>query len=392
MSIEDLSSLPPQAVVLSPPPGNDGCPAGTDALGESAEGAEQPAELKVSRIRVPQPPRLSLPELDHQFIETCLHLEDCEPRVATHHRSLFLSWYGGDVEQAVQARDLLERHVGRLEGKIKLLSRRMLRTDELLSEEQKAAAGADRAAWTKLDVATAAGLGVFSLILLGMGMNTLATYLMDSGFIIFVERPALAYLLSAVNVGLAVLLKVGSSWCRDDATRHRYFVWLWRLGLISGALWLITFAIIFPDIKARGVDEVIANLSEKSALKESLLEDVFVCSQLVCEICISAALWMHLERLARAHAPALVMVSNPEHRGYRKLLSECNESLRAAVEKRAALEGWLKALRACESAYVSKAISAATAGLVSRQAGRYGLDGKNGAGRFHNDVGSEDSQ
>lgn len=390
-----VASSPPLAAEVAfndsslcnePPQG--GLPASEAAQGCAAD-FDPPAELKLSRIRIPRPSRLSLPEVDREFIKNCLHLEDCEPRVAAHHRSLFHSWYAGDIEQAVQNRDLVKEHIRGLEGRIRILSRQILKTDELVRQEQEAGG---KVAWSTLDLVTAAGLGLFSLVLLGMGINTLATYLMDSGFILFVERPALAYLLSAVNVGLAVLLKVGSSWCRDDVTRHRYFVWLWGSGLVSGALWLVTFAVIFPNIGAQGVDEIIASLGEESALKDAVLEGIFVCSQLVSEICISAALWMHLERMTRAHAPALVVASNPEHRGYLSRLSECNESLRAAVEKRASLEGWLKELQACESVYLSKANSAAKAGLAARQAERYGLNGGNGATGLRNDVKSEDSR
>jgi hypothetical protein len=355
--------------------------------GDDAVDLDHPAELKVWRVRVSHKP--SMPEVDHEFIENCLHLEDCEARVASHHRSLFHLWNDAEIEQAAQNRDLVHHYIRGLERRRAILSGQILRTDELVKQEQEEGGAV---AWSTFDRVTAAGLGLFSLVLLGMGMNTLATYLMDSGFIIFVERPALAYLLSAVNVGLAVLLKVGSSWCRDDATRHRYFVWLWGSGLVSGALWLITFAVIFPNIGAQGVDEIIASLGEESALKDAVLEGVFVCSQLVSEICISAALWMHLERMVRVHAPALVMASNPEHRGYLGCLSECNESLRVAVERRASLEGRLKEFQAGESAYLSKATSAARAKLAARQAERFGLDRGTGAADLRSNVRNEDSQ
>ncbi len=378
MTIEISPSLPPQAFFAGPPPGKDDRERNADAGagGEPAAELEQPAELHLSRIRVPGPDRLAPPEVDHRLIRDCLHLEDCEARVAEHHRYLFRSWHASDTEQAVQNRDLIHRYIQRLEERIRVLSRQLQRTDELIRQEQEAKG---TTAWSTLDLVAVTGFGLFSLVLLGMGMNTLATYLMDSGFIIFVERPALAYLLSAVNLGLAVLLKVGSSWLRNDAAKHRYFLWLWGLGLFSGALWLITFAVIFPNIEAQGVDEVIASLGQESSLKHAVLDGIFVCSQLVSEICISAALWMHLERIARAHAPGVVMARNPEHRGYLKRLSGYNERLRASVDKRAALEGWLEALRACETAYLSRATAAAKAGQALRQAESYGLAGRTGA-------------
>lgn len=378
MTLETPFSAEQQSTgTSSPPPGSDGRGDGMDARDvRGTSDPEQPADLHVSRIKV-QASRLQLPKLDDKLVENCAHLEDCEVRVAAHHRSLFHSWYAGETERAVQSRDLLNRHIERLQGWIARLSRRIARTDELLRREQEAKGTTP---WSTGDRVLAAGFGLFSLVLLGMGMNTLATYLMDSGFILFVEHPALAYLLSAVNLGMAVLLKVGASWCRDDVARHRYFLWLWGLGLLSGAVWLVAFATIFPNIETRGVDEVIASLSKENGIKQAILEGTFVCSQLVCEICISAALWMHLERMVRAHAPSSIMERNPEHRAYVDRLSGYNEHLRVAVEKRAALDGRLKEIAALESAYLSMATSAAKARAAALKAARYGMD-RNGRRR-----------
>lgn len=383
---------PPNASSQAPPPRIDGFRTGSTESGPEGGNAadlDHPGELKVSRIRVPPPPPSSLPELDHELIKNCLHLEDCESRVAAHHRSLFHSWHARDVEQAVQHRDLLNHHIRKLEQRNENLSGRLQKTEELLKREQEAEG---LVPWSTLDRVTAAALGFFSLVLLGMGINTLATYLMDSGFVIFVEHPALAYLLSAVNVGLAILLKVGFSWSRDDDSKHRYFVWLWGSGLFCGALWLVSFAIIFPNIGAEGLDEIVASLGEESALWDSVLEGIFVCSQLVSEICISAALWIHLDRMAREHAPPVVMEPNPEYRECERRLSEGNESLRADVGKRAELEGWLKATLAREAAYLSKASAAAKAELAAHQAERYGLDGNSGAAGLRKTVRNEDPQ
>ncbi len=346
-----------------------------------------PAEMKLSKIKIPDLATLPAPEVDREFIDSCLHLEDCDIRVAEYHRHRFHSQLAGKIERAAQNLHLVNKHIEAVDARIGTLSKKIRKTAELVKEEQK---GEERLPWGTLDLFTAAGFGLFSVVLLGMGINTMATYLMDAGFVMFVERPWVAYLLSAVNVGLALLLKVGASWCRDDDAKHRYFVRLWGSGLFSGALWLVSFAIIFPDIGAQGIEEFIAGIGQESSLRDAVLESIFVCSQLISEVCISAALWIHLARVAREHGPALVMASNPEYCGYLRCLSDQKESLRAAVETRARLAGRLKELQALEDAHLSKAKSVLEAALAARRAERYGLD-RGCTGSFHH-IGSEESR
>src|SRR5688572_30332071 len=116
-------------------------PSGDDRLD-----LDHPAELKVWKIRVPH--RLSMPEVDHAFIETCLHLEDCEARVAAHHRSLFHWWSDVEIEQAAQNRDMVHHYIRGLERRRTILSEQILRTDELLKQEQEAAG---TVAWSTVD-------------------------------------------------------------------------------------------------------------------------------------------------------------------------------------------------------------------------------------------------
>jgi hypothetical protein len=334
------------------------------------EDFDHPAEVKLWKIHVPGPRVLSMPKLDHDFIANCLNLSDCEARVAAHHRNLFHSQFGRHIEQTIQLRDFLSQYIRSLKGRVDTLSKQIRDINELVKLESE---GDGRLAWSRLDRLGAVGLVIFSAVLLGMGLNTLATYLMDSGFVIFVQHPGLAYLLSAVNIGLAVLLKVGAGWCRNDVAKNRYFLWLWVAGLVSGVFWLVSFAIIFPNIGAQDLDEILANIGQGHSPWDAVLDGIYVCSQLISEICISAALWVHLARMIREHGPAWTMTVNPEHEGYLGALSRRNDSLRGATEKRALMEGRLREFQALEAAYVSKANSELKGKQASREGKRYGL-------------------
>ncbi len=335
-----------------------------------AAGLAPESILDLSKIPVPDKPNAEKLPLDEAFIENGLTWEDGEARVAEHHRHRFRSWFAGAVEQMVQNRDLINLYVEALQHKTRFLSRRVKDLDEFVRHDREEDVGKP---WSAFAIAGASLLGLFSLALLAMGVNTLATYLKDSGIVMFVEQPAVAYLLSALNIGLAGLLKIGFSWCASDQARRTYFASLWGVGLVSGLTWLVTFSIIFPNIGAQGIDDVIANLENQSSSREAILQGLFVCSQLIGEICVAAAMWVHLEGLIDQHAPLRTMEKNPEHRAYLKALSEWTERLRAAVAKRAALEGRLSELRHLEATYVARATAELRRRQASRMAQDYGL-------------------
>ena len=98
------------------------------------------------------------------------------------------------------------------------------------------------------------GLVVSSLLLLGIGTNTIATILISSGLPGF-ESGVRAYLFSFVPMGFALGV-VGIYSLVSEARRAGFARWVWTLGLLCGAAWVVLFAQIFSGF-AQSAGEVL---------------------------------------------------------------------------------------------------------------------------------------
>ena len=206
---------------------------------------------------------------------------------------------------------------------------------------------------------------VLAIVLLLISINTLATYFIDSGIVTFIERPELASLLSAVNIGLAALLKIGYSWCPDARAEHLYFRWTWIAGLATGVLWIVMFSAIFPRLGTESLDEFLTQLERDTSTRDAIFEGLFVGSQLISEICIAAAFWIQLERMVKEHAPPIIVRPNPEFVAYSRQLDHWKSQLHQVEQKRCALEGRLEEFRALEASILQRAVAI----LASRRNG-----------------------
>jgi hypothetical protein len=260
-----------------------------------------------------------------------------------------------------------------LETRIAYYSGQLWKTNEFQKRERE---GSSNVPWSVLDRFTQITFSIFSFALLGIGINTLATYLMGSGYIVFLEKPVLAYILSAVNIGVAVILKIGSAWCNNDSSKRRYFLCLWVAGLLSGLTWLGSFSILFPNIGIEGIEGIIAGLSSETSAFKGALERIFVASQLVAEVCIAAALWIYLERLSLKHGPLFTVEKNPVYQLYFNNLSDLNKKLLKAADKEGAIGGCLKKIEAKKYVLLTSAVSALSAKQRSMAEKIYNLDGE----------------
>lgn len=310
--------------------------------------------LRVDKIKVPKQREYPILEVNKEIVANHVHSEDGERHVIAHHRHHFRAVFARYMEHAEYYIAFADRHIQDLNARIASCSKRLQNTDQFVRRE---CVGDERTPWNTLDRVTFVFLIIVSVALLGIGINTLATYLIGSGYVVFAETPALAFLLSAVNVGIAALLKAGSSWCPDDRSRHRYFLGLWALGLTSGSIWVATFSTLFPNIQTESIGELIAGLSAEGTGSSNTLEGIFVGSQLVAEICIASALWIHLEKLWRSHAPPIEIEANLEYKTRARAIAAWNEKLRGALEKKAELVGALKEIQHREAAFLLAASS-----------------------------------
>ncbi len=323
-------------------------------FGSSAGAAAWPDSLNLKEIQLPKCPQLSPADIDRDFIKGCLERSDRENLIRDYHKNRFQARFASQIESLARLRDLVISCTEVIRGEMDRAWQHLGKTQPLVRQAYEPGG---KVAWLPLEVVVASMIALISVALLGIGLNTLATYLIASGIITFIEHPGLAYLLSALNIGLTALLKIGASWCRTDHAARTYFFWLWAGGLAAGICWVVTFSSIFPDIGPEDIDSLVDSLGKESSFRDALLDGVFVGSQLLGEIFIAAALWIQLERMFSDHAPRVLFGANPEHRAYSARLARWSATLKTAQEKRALLEGRLKELGALESAIEQKAIA-----------------------------------
>ena len=318
----------------------------------STYGGDSP-ELRTEDTIIPYSKDLPQLDIDLEYIRKVVLVEDGQSLVAEHHKNLFRS-ANSEIE---------ERHSHLLsyesEREIEIVSEKnkvfalLKNTSEFLKDYSQKG----KIPWNVVSRITSWFLVSFTIVLLIISTNTLATYLMSSGMLVFIESPFLAYLLSAVNIGIAALLKIFYYWQKDISNKVRYFRQVWWVGSLSGLVWLITFSMIFPSLGTTDLDEVLSEFSEVSVFSSSMLQFIFVCSQLVAEICIAAVMWIHLQRMVDDHFLPLTMHKNPEYEAYASRLAKYREEIRTVNEAKTHSGGLVRAIRAKEAAYISKAVS-----------------------------------
>jgi hypothetical protein len=334
----------------------------TNAPSDAPElSAVDPDDIAVPRI--PDRPDL---EVDSTYIRNVGDGEGAAAAVEKHHRDLFGSQYSRTMAPLREVISMCERAATDLDAR---LANARFATHSTFPFVSRQVPGNGGIPWT-----TAARIGWFFSVmipigLLVVGVNTLATYLRGSGYELFAKQPVLAYLVSTLSIGLAVLLDTIPKWLRTDRARQHYFFALCLLAIVAGVVWIVTFSAIFPDIRVTTVGEIVSKLTSNAQEVGKIWESIFVGAQLIGEICAAAALWMHAERVAATHRPDVRVDDNP---AYVRLLGAeraLEEKLQSARQKKAEAVGALEELKNRQQALINRA-SAEWAALVAQLRGK----------------------
>lgn len=118
---------------------------------------------------------------------------------------------------------------------------------------------------------------------------------------------------------------------------------------------------------------MIEGITEGDQGANKLLENVFVCSQLIAEICIAAVMWIHLQRLCVAHGPKIRMRENPEYTVLNRDLKRCIAESASLQKENGQVKGKLKTLDALEQTLLSQAAGLLAAARIKSLETHYNI-------------------
>jgi hypothetical protein len=338
---------------------------GHDATGSftarTTKGAESVAVTKDSdildgtgakRVR-PQRHLFGKVAINEEFIKASALSIDGEVGVQNFHRQLFRRTHAVDFARLSEGVRTANRAIEWLAARLKPLEEQLTKLDRFRVTEGH---NPGASPWTFAEATLCALLVGIGLGLLAIGVNTIATYLRNSGVQLFAEHLWLAYLLSALNLGLAVLLDCIYSWIPTDTGKRRYFAGLATLGTIGGTVWIVTFSSIFPAIDY-SISDVISAIGADTNGPSKVLEGVFVGSQIVTELCVAAVLFVHVKEIWGSHRPDKRVEPNVLYVAYGREVEPLRKELVAARMIHAENVGELDALKAAEETFVLFALA-----------------------------------
>ena len=137
----------------------------------------------------------------------------------------------------------------------------------------------------------------FSLVLIGVGINTIAQVLQNSGLSGF-EDPLRAYLFSLVTVGVSVGLKYLPRFFSSDKLKRAYGITIWSVGVIAGVIWALLFARTFPGMTQSATQIVAAAMTGLNEVPASHSGWWLIYCGLIAEAFIAAGCWLSVETIA----------------------------------------------------------------------------------------------
>jgi len=152
---------------------------------------------------------------------------------------------------------------------------------------------------------------VFSLVLLGVGINTVAQVLLASGVPGF-DNPWRCYLFSLTPIGIAFAFKSLRTFVPEARQKMIYTVIIWACGLVFGILWTILFASTFPAL-TQSASDIINSINSNSAGSSSGHGNIlFIIASILAESLLAAGCWLTIEAIVEKHQPS-VRVANPAY-------------------------------------------------------------------------------
>jgi hypothetical protein len=223
----------------------------------------------------------------------------------------------------------------------------------------------DSAPWTKFARIQVGVLIVFSILLLGVGINTIAQVLYASGIPGF-EKAWRCYLFSLTPIGIAFGIKGLRSFIHDHKRAMLYTVGIWVVGLAFGFMWVLLFAERFPGLTQSASDIVNSISISASNSKPHTGDFWFIVASILAESFLAAGCWLTAEAIIERHSPP-VRKNNP---AYDKVHSDLDHFLNRRSEQESLIgkiNGKIQAIDDARKRFVEEAVGSFRAAVKSYQ-------------------------
>lgn len=209
--------------------------------------------------------------------------------------------------------------------------------------------------WTLFSKLQVIVLALFSVLMILIGLNTVATVLMSAGNPVW-NTWWRCYLFSAVPVGLAFGLKIYKGWIEDPAKAMHYCRVITVLGLLFGTIWAAMFGSMFQGL-TQSTAEILSDITNPTSHKTStLFQAVYTVVTFLAESTIAASCWLSIENTMHKHQPN----TRQPNEARSAAQNDLNQlvSVKASEETmRAQLEGKLDAMEHSRKRYVEEAVA-----------------------------------
>jgi hypothetical protein len=249
---------------------------------------------------------LKKPTVNMDFIQSIALTQGIkgEPSVRNYHDKLFIETTAEQSEISYHLMHQVESDIVGIQKHIQDLSAINLRTKRYQELHNKSIP------WTRFAEVQIVLLMLVSVILLAVGINTIAQVLFASGIPGF-DNPWRCYLFTFIPAGLPFVIKyLGMQWT-DPSSKKTYTVMVWILGLISGIIWVRMFSVAFPSL-TQSASAIINSLAQGQAINGNDLQSSgwFITVTIFTEALLAAGCWLSIDAIVDKHQPS-VRVDNP---------------------------------------------------------------------------------
>lgn len=226
---------------------------------------------------------------------------------------------------------------------------------EMQKEERYIRIKRDGVPWTAKDTAMVVFLILVSLVMLLVGINTIATVLRSTGIVGF-QNPLNAYLFSFAPIAVATGLKCVSVYLGTYSDRRRYALTTLVMGILLGLVWALAFARTFPSITQSTAELIRSVMDSTSPPTGDNSSWTFIFLTILADSFLAAGCWLTAETIAERHELNRV----DDDPGYQKRQADLDAWIKVRDDyHRIAfrLAGKLKAIDEARQAHVKDALS-----------------------------------
>lgn len=207
--------------------------------------------------------------------------------------------------------------------------------------------------WTRFSRIQVIVLACFSLLLLAVGINTIAQVLLASGIPGF-ESAWRCYLFSVIPIGLAFAFKCLRSLIGSPRGQLIYTLGIWLGGLGFGLFWTVLFAQTFPAM-TQSTPDLINRLSSSGTTNTGGSSGyILIVVSILAESLLAAGSWLTIQDIVAQHQPSL-RVDSP---AFEKTQHDLDHWLRRRCEQediRGKLQGKIEAIEEARVRFMEQA-------------------------------------